>query len=77
MGKKEGKLYLNENGRLALDRYNEFHCGDVVEVKLDEEGEWVTVRIEMDTYGDWYLTGGVECSFRITNIVGLTARMVR
>ena len=49
---KEGRLFLNENGRLALDADTEFHCGDVVEVLI--RNVYITTRIEMNERGDWY-----------------------
>ena len=55
MAQKEGRLYLNENGRLALDAETEFHCGDVVEVLLCNV--YITVRIEMNMRGEWYFVG--------------------
>ena len=77
MGKKEGKLYLNEQGVLCIDRYKDIKRGDTLQVKLDDAGEWLTMCVDQDERGEWCLYGGVETSFRITNIVGLTARMVR
>lgn len=77
MGKSEGKLYLNEQGVLCIDRYKDIKRGDTLEVQLDEDSGWFTVCVDKDENGDWCLYGGVECSVRLTNVIGLTARMVR
>ena len=55
MAQKVGKLYLNEVNRLAIDRWTEFHCGDVVSLHLN--GTWVETRIEMNGRGEWYAVG--------------------
>ena len=49
---KEGRLFLNENGRLALDADTEFHCGDVVELLIGNV--YIQTRIEMNGRGEWY-----------------------
>lgn len=65
--KKQGKLFLNDVERLALDKWTDFHCGDVIELELC--GVWVRTRIEMNGRGEWYAVGlpGLK-------LVGLTAR---
>ena len=52
---KEGRLFLNENGRLALDADTEFHCGDVVDLLIGNV--YITTRIEMNERGEWYFVG--------------------
>lgn len=56
---KEGRLFLNENGRLALDADTEFHCGDVVEVAIGMV--YITTRIEMNERNEWYFVD-LRCS---------------
>ncbi len=65
----EGKLYLNDVERLALDKWVEFHCGDVIELSLN--GVWVRARIEMNGRGEWYAVGLPGLKLK-----GLTAREV-
>ena len=67
--KIEGRLgYNSENGRYGLlvsDLWEHigFHCGECLEVKVDDK--WVKTRIEMDSDRNWYLvdtpyTGDLE-----------------
>ena len=67
--KIEGRLvYNSENGRYGLlvsDLWEHigFHCGECLEVKVDEK--WVKTRMEMDIDRKWYLvdtpyTGDLE-----------------
>ena len=65
---KEGKLYVNENGRMAIDERTEFHCGDPISVCV--MGVWLDTRIEMtfDT-DEWYAVG-----LRGMSLVGVLAR---
>lgn len=55
----KGKLYLNDNDRLALEQCNgyeyEFHCGYGVELFLC--GKWLSTRIEADHDGIYYAVG--------------------
>lgn len=57
--KIEGRLgYNSENGRyglLVLDLWEHtgFHCGECLEVKVDDK--WVKTRMEMDIEQNWYL----------------------
>lgn len=59
--KIEGRLgYNSENGRyglLVLDLWEHtgFHCGECLEVKVDDK--WVKTRVEMDIEQNWYLVG--------------------
>ena len=76
MGKSEGKLSLNEQGVLCIDRYKDIKRGDMLQVQLEDGGDWLTVYVDKDEHGDWCLYGGVECSVRLTNVIGLTARLV-
>ena len=67
--KIEGRLgYNRENGRYGLlvsDLWEHigFHCGECLEVKVDDK--WVKTRMEMDIDRNWYLvdtpyTGDLE-----------------
>ena len=67
--KIEGRLgYNSENGRYELlvsDLWEHigFHCGECLEVKVDDK--WVKTRMEMDIDRNWYLvdtpyTGDLE-----------------
>ena len=57
--KIEGRLgYNSENGRYGLlvsDLWEHigFHCGECLEVKVDDK--WVKTRMEMDIDRNWYL----------------------
>lgn len=69
----KGKLYLNDNDRLALDvgRYGEyeFHCGYGVELFVCNK--WLSTRIEADIKsGEYYAVG-----LRGLKLEGLTARV--
>lgn len=56
-----GRLgYNSENGRYGLlvsDLWerNGFHCGETLEVMVDDE--WIQTRMEMTIEGEWYLVG--------------------
>ncbi len=53
---KQGKLYLNEIGRYAIDEYTELRSGDIVEISLNGN-EWIKTAIEhADCYGGYYAT---------------------
>ena len=69
----KGKLYLNENGRLAIeDGCNgeyEFHCGYGVELFLC--GKWLSTRIEADMLSCEYYAVGL----RRLKLEGLPARV--
>ena len=67
--KIEGRLgYNSENGRYGLLvsdlwEHTGFHCGECLEVKVDDK--WVKTRMEMDIDRNWYLvdtpyTGDLE-----------------
>lgn len=68
-----GKLYLNDNDRLALEygcngEY-EFHCGYGVELFVCNK--WLSTRIEADMLsGEYYAVG-----LRGLKLEGLTARV--
>lgn len=68
----KGKLYLNDNGRLALSGYKgyeyEFHCGYGVELFLCNK--WLSTRIEADVNGNYYAVGLYGLKLK-----GLTARV--
>lgn len=57
--KIEGRLgYNSENGRYGLLvsdlwEHTGFHCGECLEVKVDDK--WVKTRMEMDIDRNWYL----------------------
>ena len=68
-GRIEGRLgYNSENGRYGLLisdlwEHTGFHCGECLEVKVDDK--WVKTRMEMDSDRNWYLvdtpyTGDLE-----------------
>lgn len=46
-------LVVDENAEVR----RELHCGDVLEVRPYDDGgvPWVSVRIEMDARGMWYM----------------------
>ena len=50
------KLEYNEEN----ERYNDFHCGEVFKIKVNDK--WKTVRIEMGN--NWYVIDedGFRCS---------------
>ena len=67
--KIEGRLgYNSQNGRYGLLvsdlwQHTGFHCGECLEVKVDDK--WVKTRMEMDIDRNWYLvdtpyTGDLE-----------------
>ena len=73
MANKENKIdgrlgYNSENGRYGLLisdlwEHTGFHCGECLEVKVDDK--WVKTRMEMDIDRNWYLvdtpyTGDLE-----------------
>ena len=59
--KIEGRLgYNSENGRYGLLisdlwEHTGFHCGECLEVKVDDK--WVKTRMEMNIDRKWYLVG--------------------
>lgn len=61
----KGRLgYNEENGRyglLVMDLWEDtgFHCGEVLEVLVDDK--WVKTRMEMDSDMKWYLVGTPYC----------------
>lgn len=65
MGKKEKKMegrlgYNSDNDRYGLlvsDLWEHigFHCGECLEVKVDDK--WVKTRMEMNIDQKWYLVG--------------------
>lgn len=56
-----GRLsYNSKNGRYGLLvsdlwEHDGFHCGETLEVKIDDE--WVQTRMEMTFDEEWYLIG--------------------
>lgn len=62
---REGRLgYNRENkryGLLSSDLWikNGFHCGETMEVLIDEE--WIPSRMEMNPSREWYLVGTSYC----------------
>ena len=63
--KIEGRLGYNRYGLLVSDLWEHigFHCGECLEVKVDDK--WVKTRMEMDSDRNWYLvdtpyTGDLE-----------------
>lgn len=61
----EGRLgYNDENARYGLlvsDLWENtgFHCGECLEVLVDDE--WVETRMEMSIDKEWYLVGTPYC----------------
>jgi hypothetical protein len=61
---KQGKLYLNEIGRYAIDEYTELKSGDIVEVSLDDKN-WLKTAIEhADYHGGYYATINPKMSLK-------------
>ena len=68
IGKYSRLGYNSENGRYGLLvsdlwEHTGFHCGECLEVKVDDK--WVKTRMEMDIDRNWYLvdtpyTGDLE-----------------
>ena len=62
---REGRLgynsYNKRYGLLSSDLWIDtgFHCGEYLEVLLDDE--WVQTRIEMNPAREWYLVGTPYC----------------
>ena len=62
---KQGRLgYNNSTGRYGLlssDLWIDtgFHCGEGLEVLVDDE--WVQTRVEMNLAREWYLVGTPYC----------------
>ena len=62
---KQGRLgYNSSNGRyglLSLDIWIDtgFHCGEGLEVLVDDE--WVQTRMEINLAREWYLVGTPYC----------------
>lgn len=58
---KEGRLGYNvDNNRYGLLisdlwEHDGFHCGETLQVKVDDE--WVDTRMEMSIDREWYLVG--------------------
>lgn len=74
MEKREGNLYYDqEDGRYHIrfgveSYYGGLHCGECFEVRVKDA--WVSVRIEMNIEGQWYLVG-----FPRTKLDGLRVRI--
>ena len=62
---REGRLGYNRAnkryGLLSSDLWikNGFHCGETMEVLIDEE--WIPSRMEMNLSREWYLVGTPYC----------------
>ena len=62
---REGRLgynsYNKRYGLLSSDLWIDtgFHCGECLEVLLDDE--WVQTRMEMNPAREWYLVGTPYC----------------
>ena len=69
---KQGVLVVdNESGRMDIrfgmeEYYGGLHCGECLDVLIDNE--WVPTRVEMSD--DWYLVG-----IHTNQLVGLTVRI--
>ena len=57
---KQGKIYKNSQGRYQLegDTYY-WTCGDYMELYDEEQGEWLTGRVEHGEF-DYYWTNDVD-----------------
>ncbi len=70
--KRQGKLFLNKNGRYELEGH-EFHCGDGLEVRIYDEcferWKWVCTRLEHNG-NEFYLV-----DYSDAEIQGLNARL--
>lgn len=62
----EGKLYLNADGRPALDEWTYFTCGSPISIKIQHQ--WINTTIEHD--GTRYYAVGLKG----LPLEGLTAR---
>jgi hypothetical protein len=67
---KEGKLYLNSDGRLAIDDWTYFTCGSAIELKIC--GQWIKTRIEGDGNGKYYAVG---LKYKQSDLIGMIARV--
>jgi hypothetical protein len=68
--KKEGKLYLNRDGRLAIDDRTYFTCGSSIELKIC--GQWIKTIIEGDANGKYYAVG---LKYKQSDLIGIIARV--
>ena len=67
---KQGKLFVNEIGRYAIDEHTQLHCGDVVELSLDGV-HWFETAIEhADCYNGYYAVENPDL-----NLKGLYCRI--
>ena len=59
--KKTYIIYNKRYGLLSSDLWIDtgFHCGECLEVLLDDE--WVQTRMEMNPAREWYLVGTPYC----------------
>lgn len=49
-------LLTGRYGLLVTDLFEkDFHCGDVLQIKVDDE--WIDTRMEMTADEKWYLVG--------------------
>jgi hypothetical protein len=67
--KKEGKLYLNSDGRLAIDDWTYFTCGSAIELKIC--GQWIKTSIEHKN-GEYYAVG---LKYKQSDLIGMIARV--
>ena len=63
---KQGILYINQDGRYAIDDYTYFTCGSAIELEIN--GRWTETTIE-HANGEYYAVG-----FQGLNLVGYKAR---
>jgi hypothetical protein len=68
--KMEGKLYLNNSKRLAINEWTYFTCGSAIELKIC--GQWIKTRIEADANGKYYAVG---LKYKQSDLIGIIARV--
>ena len=64
---KQGILYVNQDGRYAIDDYIYFTCGSSLEIEIN--GTWVKTSIEAHN-GNYYAVG-----LKGLNLIGKKARV--
>lgn len=64
----EGILYVNSDGRYAIDEYHVLRCGSSVQLYVC--GKWLKTSIEADSNGRYYAVG-----LKGLPLAGVTARV--
>ncbi len=61
---KQGKLFVNDIERYAIDEYTQLRCGDEVELSIDGE-HWVETIIEhSDCYNGYYAVANPDIDLK-------------